>query len=73
MTQPSDSSVPLSDADMAKTYRHLRFVKALLEIDDPELERALLVLMDRLAKAKLAADATFPAVLANGELKSPPD
>jgi hypothetical protein len=51
MTKPTDTSAPLSDVDMAKTYRHLRFVKALFEIDDPELERALAVIMDRLAKA----------------------
>ena len=52
MTKPEDTSVPLPAADMAKTYRHLRFVKALFEIDDPELERALAVIVDRLARGK---------------------
>ena len=70
MTKPKDTA-PLADADMAKTYRHLRFVKALFEIDDPELERALAVVMDRLAKASAkagaSADRAFPAVQAEGE------
>jgi hypothetical protein len=61
MTKPKDTSVQLSDAEMAKTYRHLRLVKALFEMDDPELERALAVIVDRLAKAKIAADGAFSA------------
>jgi hypothetical protein len=73
MTKPTDTSVPFSDADMVKTYRHLRFVKALFEIDDPELERALAVIMDRLAKAKAPVDGAFPAVQANAEPKSSQD
>ena len=73
MTKPRDTSSPLPDADMAKTYRHLRFMKALFEIDDPELERALAVIMDRLAKANAPADGTFSATQANGEPKSSQD
>ena len=73
MTKPKDTSAPLPDADMAKTYRHLRFVKALFEIDDPELERALAVVMDRLAKANTkanaSADGAFPPAQADGEPK----
>ena len=70
MTKSTDTSAPLSDVDMAKTYRHLRFVKALFEIDDPELERALAVIMDRLAKASGPADDAFPVAQADGEPKS---
>jgi hypothetical protein len=78
MTKPKDTSAPLADADMAKTFRHLRFVKALFEIDDPELERALTVVMDRLAKASAkvsvtasvkareSADGVFPAAGTDG-------
>jgi hypothetical protein len=73
MTMLKDTSVPLPDADVAKTYRHLRFVKALFEIDDPELERALAVIMDRLAKANAPADGAFSVVQADGEPKSPPE
>jgi hypothetical protein len=73
MTKPKDTSVSLPDADMAKTYRHLRFVKALFEIDDPELERALTVIMDRLAKASAATDDALPAVQEDGEPTSSQD
>jgi hypothetical protein len=73
MTKPEDTSVPLPAADMAKTYRHLRFVKALFEIDDPELERALAVIVDRLARASASTDGAFSAVQADGEPKSSQD
>ena len=73
MTKPRDTSAPLPDAEMAKTYRHLRFMKALFEIDDPELERALAVIMDRLAKANAPADGALSAVRADGEPKSSQD
>ena len=73
MTKPEDSSVSFSDADMAKSYRHLRFMKALFEIDDPELERALLIIMDRLAAAKVSVDAAFAAAQTDGEPKSTQD
>jgi hypothetical protein len=73
MTKPRDTSAPLLDAEMAKTYRHLRFMKALFEIDDPELERALAVIMDRLAKASVPADGVLSAVQADGEPKSSQD
>jgi hypothetical protein len=73
MTKPRDTSAPLPDAEMAKTYRHLRFMKALFEIDDPELERALAVIMDRLAKANAPADDALSAVQTDGEPKSSQD
>ena len=60
MTKPSDPSVPFPDNDTARTRRQLRFVKALFRIDDPELEQALAVIMERLASVNRPAD-TMPA------------
>jgi uncharacterized protein YjgD (DUF1641 family) len=51
MTQPSEPQASHDDADTAKTYRQLSLMKALFRIDDPELERALNVIVDRLAAA----------------------
>jgi hypothetical protein len=70
MTHPTENPIAFPDADVAKTYRHLRFVRALFEIDDPELERALVIVMDRLAKAKSAADSSFQPTPASAEPKS---
>jgi hypothetical protein len=70
MTKPSDSPISFPDADMAKTHRQLRLVRALFQIDDPELERALAVIMDRLAKASALSDAAFP-MSENQRPKSP--
>jgi hypothetical protein len=41
----------LLDSVSARTCRHLGFMKALFEIDDPELEQALGVILERLAAA----------------------
>jgi hypothetical protein len=49
MTETSGASIPFPDNDIARTRRQLRFVKALFKIDDPELEQALTVIMERLA------------------------
>jgi hypothetical protein len=51
MTKSSEPSVPFPDDDTARTRRQLRFVKALFKIDDPEVEQALAVIMERLAAA----------------------
>jgi hypothetical protein len=56
MTNPSDPSVPFPDNDTARTRRQLRFVKALFKIDDPEVEQALAVIIDRLAAARQPAN-----------------
>jgi hypothetical protein len=56
MTNPSDPSVPFPDNDTARTRRQLRFVKALFKIDDPEVEQALAVIMDRLTAARKVAN-----------------
>ncbi len=56
MTNPSDPSVPFPDNDSARTRRQLRFVKALFKIDDPEVEQALAVILDRLTAARQPAN-----------------
>src|ERR1700682_4079652 len=60
MTKPSDPSVPFPDNDTARTRRQLRFVKALFKIDDPEVEQALAVIIDRLAAARQPANGLPP-------------
>jgi hypothetical protein len=60
MTKSSDPSARFPDNDMARTRRHLRFVKALFRIDDPELEHALAIVMDRLASASQPANGLPP-------------
>ena len=50
MTHPADPSIPTPD-DAARTHRQLRLMKALLELDDPEVERALTVILERLVAA----------------------
>ena len=56
MTNPSEPSVPFPDNDTARTRRQLRFVKALFQMDDPEVEQALAVIMERLASASRPAN-----------------
>lgn len=46
---------PLLDSDFARTSRHLRFMTALFEIGDPELEQALVVLLEHLASRTLGS------------------
>jgi hypothetical protein len=60
MTKTSDPSVPFPDNDLARTRRQLRFVKALFKIDDPEVEAALAVIIDRLASANQPANSLTP-------------
>jgi hypothetical protein len=48
---------PLPDGDLARTGRHLRFMKALFKIDDPAIELALVVVVERLAaSSRLSGD-----------------
>ena len=62
MTNPSDPSISEPDADTAKSFRHLRLMRALFRLDDPELERALTLIAERLAAAGIAGDdPTAPA------------
>jgi hypothetical protein len=51
MTNPIDPTFATSDTEMARTYRQLRLMKALLQLDDPELEQALTLIVERLAAA----------------------
>jgi hypothetical protein len=73
MTHHTENPIAFPDADMAKTGRHLRFMRALFAIDDPELERALVVVLDRLAKAGGAVDGSFQSAPASAESKSSQD
>jgi hypothetical protein len=73
MTQPTENPIAFPDVDMVKTCRHLRFMRALFAIDDPELERALAVVLDRLAKAGAAVDGSFQPAPASAESKSSQD
>jgi hypothetical protein len=60
--EPPENLSPLLDGDLAKTSRYLRFMKALIKIDDPEIELALLAVVERLAKASPASGDTAPPV-----------
>ena len=51
MTNPIDPTFASSDTETARTYRQLRLMKALLQLDDPELEQALTLIVERLAAA----------------------
>jgi hypothetical protein len=62
--KPPANLAPLLNDDFVRTSRHLRFMKALIKIDDPEIELALLGVAERLAKAVPAsADAAPPVRL----------
>ncbi len=78
MTNPPDPSVLFPDNDTARTRRQLRFVKALFKIDDPEVEQALAVIMERLGSPSAgehhaAAGARKPARRAAAGLITPED
>jgi hypothetical protein len=49
MSNPIDPTFATSDIETARTYRQLRLMKALLQLDDPELEQALTLIVERLA------------------------
>lgn len=51
MTHPFDPTLATPDGETARTYRQLRLMKALLQLDDPELEQALTLIIERLAAA----------------------
>jgi hypothetical protein len=51
MTNPIDPTFATSDTETARTYRQLRLMKALFQLDDPELEQALTLIVERLAAA----------------------
>src|SRR4051794_36925491 len=62
-TKDSSDLSALLDGLPARTCRHLRFMKALFEIDDPELEHALAVVLERLASAAPLPRDTVPESL----------
>lgn len=71
MTNPTDPSISEQDAEMAKTYRQLRLMRALFRLDDPELEGALTLIVERLAEAGLDADDFGAPAPKNPPPKSP--
>ena len=64
MTIESSETFPFMDSESARTGRHLLLFKALLKIDDPEVEQALAVILDRLAAASRASGDTEPPAAA---------
>jgi hypothetical protein len=54
MTKSFDPSVPFPDSNTARTHSRLHCVKALFKIDDPALEQALVVMLERLAANQVA-------------------
>ncbi|WP_375411917.1 hypothetical protein [uncultured Bradyrhizobium sp.] len=60
----SEDMSPLLDVS-ARTCRHLRFMKALFEIDDPELEGALAVVLERLALVDRTSGESAPPLSAS--------
>jgi hypothetical protein len=51
MSNPTDPTIAMPDGETARTYRQLRLIKAMLRLDDPELEQALTLIVERLASA----------------------
>lgn len=56
MSNPIDPTIASPDGETARTYRQLRLMKALLQLDDPELEQALTLIVERLAAAGRGGD-----------------
>jgi hypothetical protein len=53
MKRPKNqNTVIFPDTSDAKTRRYLRFFEALFKIDDPEVEQAIVVILDRLARSR---------------------
>jgi hypothetical protein len=48
------------DNDSVRIRRHLRLVTALLQIADPKVEQALMVILERLAATAQTSDQTGP-------------
>jgi hypothetical protein len=62
MKQPVDPSLSTPDAETARSYWQLRLVKALFRLDDPEVEGALTLIVERLAAAAAGDDRAVPAL-----------
>jgi hypothetical protein len=60
MTNPVDPTIAAPDGETARTYRQLRLMKALLQLDDPELEQALTLIVERLAAVGGGGDLDAP-------------
>ena len=60
MTKSFDPPAPCPDSETARTHRQLRCVRALYKIDDPELEQALALIIERLAASQPAGRVPSP-------------
>jgi hypothetical protein len=56
MTHPADPFLSTLDGEAARTHRQLRLMKALFRLDDPEVERALTLIVERLAETGSGED-----------------
>jgi hypothetical protein len=73
-----ENLAPLLDSVSARTCRHLRLMKALFEIDDPELEQALALILERVAGVAQTSGKSVPPpaglkVRRRGKLPQAPD
>jgi len=51
MTKFSELLLSFPNGDLAKTHRQLRIMRSVVEIEDPQVEEALAILLERLAAA----------------------
>jgi hypothetical protein len=56
MSDPFEPTISTPDTETARTYRQLRLMKALIKLDDPGLEQALTLIVERLAEADGGSD-----------------
>jgi hypothetical protein len=59
-TKSSELAFLYLDNDSVRIRRHLRLVTALLQIADPKVEQALMVILERLAAAAQTSDGAGP-------------
>ena len=67
MAHPADPFLSALDGDAARTHRQLRLMKALFRLDDPEVERALTLIVERLVETGGGEDGLPP-----GPTQDPP-
>jgi hypothetical protein len=68
MSDPFDPTSSTPNTETARTYRQLRLMKALIKLDDPGLEQALTLIVERLAEADDGSD-LGSAITQNPSLK----
>ena len=67
MTHPADPFLSTLDGEAVRTHRQLRLMKALFRLDDPEVERAITLIVERLVETGSGKDP-----LAAGSTRDPP-